>query len=248
VDDARRTSFDRRAALYDAVRPGYPDALVDHLLDRTGARSIVEIGAGTGKATALFARRGCTLTALEPGANLAAVLRANVPTATVVETTFEAWPESPHDLVIAAQAWHWVDPAVRYVKAARVAPALAIITNEKAMLDEALRDELDACYGRHASHLDEKPGDRVAAKHAMFGGELAASGCFAEIDVRLFPWTAHYPVRAYIDLLDTYSDHIVLPDAQRLALYADIAGVIDRHGGSIEIPYVAMLFLAFRQR
>ena len=49
-------------------------------------------------------------------------------------------------------------------------------------------------------------------------------------------------------LLDTYSDHIVLPDAQRLALYGDIAAVIERHGGSIEIPYVALLFLAFRQR
>jgi len=45
----------------------------------------------------------------------------------------------------------------------------------------------------------------------------------------------------------TYSDHIVLPHAQRLALYADTTAVIDRHGGSIEIPYVAMLFLAFRR-
>jgi hypothetical protein len=131
---------------------------------------------------------------------------------------------------------------------AQVAPALAIITNEKEWLDPALRDELDACYQRHAPHLDEKPGDRVAAKRAMFGGELTASGCFGEIDVLLFPWTARYTAREYVDLLDTYSDHIVLPDAQRLALYADTTAVIDRHGGSIEIPYVAMLFLAFRTK
>ena len=236
-------SFDRRAALYDAVRPGYPDALVDDLLDRTGARRILEIGAGTGKATQAFARRGCAITALEPGANLAALLRRNVPAATVIETTFEAWPEAPHDLVMAAQAWHWVDPALRYAKAAQVAPALAIISNEKAALPRELGAELDAVYRHHAPALVDEPRDGVAAKRAVFGGELAASGLFGEIDVRLYPWTQPYAATAYVQLLDTYSDHIVLPDVERRALYAAIRAVIDRRGG-IEIPYVTMLFFA----
>jgi len=236
-------SFDRRAALYDAVRPGYPEALVTDLLDRTGARRIVEIGAGTGKATALFARRGCAITALEPGAHLAALLRRNVPEAAVIETTFEAWPEAPHELVMAAQAWHWVDPAIRYAKAARVAPALAIISNEKAALPRELQAELDTAYRHHAPALVDEPHDGVAAKRTLFGGELAASGLFGEIDVRLYPWTQPYAATAYVQLLDTYSDHIVLPDVERRALYAAIRAVIDRRGG-IEIPYVTMLFFA----
>ena len=237
-------SFDRRAALYDAARPGYPEALVDDLLDRTGARRIVEIGAGTGKATALFARRGCAITALEPGAHLAALLRRNVPSATVIETTFEAWPEAPHDLVMAAQSWHWVEPSVRYAKAAAVAPALAIISNEKAALPRELQAELDAAYRHHAPAMAEEPRDRVAAKRAQLGGELAASGLFGELDVKLYPWTHSYAARAYVHLLDTYSDHIVLPDAARRALYAEIRAVIERRGGAIEIPYVTMLFFA----
>src|SRR6185369_16029825 len=120
IDEARRRSFDASAELYDAVRPGYPDALAEELL-ATAGRRVLEIGAGTGKATVVFARHGASIVALEPGGKLAAVLRRNVAghDVTVEETTFEAWPiAQPFDLVMAAQAIHWVDPAVRYHKAA----------------------------------------------------------------------------------------------------------------------------------
>jgi hypothetical protein len=51
IDEARRTSFDRKAKLYDAVRPSYPAALVDDVIARCSPRRMLEIGAGTGKAT-----------------------------------------------------------------------------------------------------------------------------------------------------------------------------------------------------
>jgi len=77
IDEARRLSFDASAALYDAARPGYPDALADDLL-ATAGRRVLEIGAGTGKATVVFARRGASIVAIEPGPSLAVVLRRNV--------------------------------------------------------------------------------------------------------------------------------------------------------------------------
>lgn len=77
IDEARRLSFDAGAALYDAVRPSYPDVLADDLL-ATAGRRVLEIGAGTGKATVVFARRGASIVAIEPGPSLAAVLRRNV--------------------------------------------------------------------------------------------------------------------------------------------------------------------------
>src|SRR5882672_11678836 len=106
IDEARRTSFDARAELYDAIRPSYPDALADDVIAAAGRR-ILEIGAGTGQATVVFARRGASIVAIEPGASLAAVLRKNVVgrDVTVEETTFEAWPIArPFDTVIAAQS------------------------------------------------------------------------------------------------------------------------------------------------
>jgi protein-L-isoaspartate O-methyltransferase len=126
-DHARRTSFDRQAERYDQARPSYPAALVDHVVDRCDPARMLEVGAGTGKATVRFARSGRALVAVEPGERLAEVLRRNV------------------------------------------------------------------------------------------------------------------------DLMTTYSDRALLPDAQRGPLVADLAAAIERRGGTIEIPYVALVWLAHRR-
>src|SRR3954463_1654193 len=143
IDETRRQSFDARATLYDAARPSYPEALARELL-ATAGRRVLEIGAGPGKATAVFARQGASIVALEPGLRLADVLRRNVAgyDVTIENTTFEAWPIArPFDLVIAAQSIHWVDPSVRYPKAAEVlAPGgvLAVIRNERRPFEPGL--------------------------------------------------------------------------------------------------------------
>jgi SAM-dependent methyltransferase len=249
VDEARRTSFDRKAELYDAVRPSYPAALIDDVIARCSPARILEIGAGTGKATVAFARVRRELVAIEPGANLAAVLRRNVagfPHVTVEQTTFEAYTGRGFDLVYAAQAMHWVDPAVRYAKPAellRPGGALAVITNEKAAIDPALRRELDDAYARWFSH-GPRPAELEEVERTWLD-EIDASRQFGPVHVGRFPWTASYTTRDYLALLDTYSDHAVLPDDQRRSLYAQISDAVERHGGRVEIPYVAIAFLAF---
>jgi SAM-dependent methyltransferase len=246
LDESRRTSFDRHPELYDAARPSYPEALVDDVLARTGARRIVELGAGTGKATVRFARRGCAITAIEPGAGMAAVLRGNVAglDVTVVESRFEDWRGPEHDLVLAAQAFHWIDPAVRFARTAAAAPWLALVTNEKAPLDPPLYAELGAAYARW------KPGggiDDLAAARAGWIAEIDASGLYGPVHAGEFPWRARYTRSEYLDLLATYSDHAVLPDDRRAPLFEAIGAAIDRHGGSIDLPYVAMAFVARRR-
>ena len=249
IDQARRTSFDRKAELYDAVRPSYPAALVEDVMARCTPRRMLEIGAGTGKATVVFARAGREIVAIEPGAQLAAVLRRNVagfPHVTVEGTTFEAYGGSGFDLVYAAQALHWIAPAARYARPAallRPGGALAAITNEKAAIEPALRRELDAAYARWVP--DGPRWVPLAQVERAWIDEFDASERFGPVHVGRFPWTASYTTRDYLALLDTYSDHAVLPDDQRCELYGDIARAIDRHGGGIAIPYVAIVFLAF---
>jgi SAM-dependent methyltransferase len=245
-DETRRTSFDRSAELYDAARPSYPEALADDLLARTGARRVLEIGAGTGKATRVFARRGCAITAIEPGARMAAVLRRNVAghDVTVVESRFEDWRGPEHDLVLAAQAFHWIEPATRCLRTAAAAPWLAVVTNETASLDPPLRAELDAAYARWipaktaTSDLD--------AVRAGWVDEIAASGRYGPVHVGQFPWHTRYSRPGYLDLLATYSDHAVLPAPDRAALFEAIGAAIDRRGGSIEVSYTTMALVARR--
>lgn len=254
IDEIRRTSFDRKAEQYDAVRPSYPESLIDAALARTGAHRLLEVGAGTGKATLLFARRGCSILAIEPSPNMAAVLRrhaAALPNITIEETTFEAWPgaDGSFELAFASQAIHWIDPAVRYTKLAsslRPGGSLAILRNEHQSVDPELRAEWDLAYARWFPTEDTSQWPIERARDLVVD-EIDASGCFGPVHVELVPWTASYTSREYRDLLDTYSNHAVLPDAQRLPLYEAITAAIDRRGGRLELPYSSMLCLAQRR-
>ncbi|MGA3219780.1 MAG: class I SAM-dependent methyltransferase [Acidimicrobiales bacterium] len=94
------------------------------MVEATGlgpAAQLLEVGCATGKATLPLARRGFVITCLEPGPALAAAARTNLSgfEVRVIQERFERWPpDRPYDLVLAATAWHWVDPKVRYHKAA----------------------------------------------------------------------------------------------------------------------------------
>ncbi|MGW3952029.1 class I SAM-dependent methyltransferase [Streptomyces sp. NPDC004752] len=104
----------------------------------------LEIGTGTGKLTIDLAGSGCRITAVEPGPALArvdrpggnAVARRQLPahpSVKVVVADFERWELSaePFDAVVCATAFHWIDPALRVVKAARAlrpGGCLALVT------------------------------------------------------------------------------------------------------------------------
>jgi hypothetical protein len=44
--------------------------------------------------------------------------------------------------------------------------------------------------------------------------------------------------------LNTYSDHLRLPEETRKHLLLSIGKVIEQHGGSVERPYLAVLYVA----
>ncbi|HKE20052.1 MAG TPA: methyltransferase domain-containing protein [Kofleriaceae bacterium] len=251
IDERRRVSFDSTADRYDAARPSYPEALFDDLIALARIRAdavVLEVGAGTGKATLPLARRGIEVIAIEPSANMAAVLRAKVDglRVAIAGTTFEAYrADRAADVVLSAQAFHWVDPSVRYVKAADVlAPggALALLRNDKGELDPGLASDLAGAY---AEHFADGPGPHSARhERSQIAAEIDASGRFGAVTVRTYPWSATYSAADYIRLLETYSDHAVLKPSRSQPLYRAIARAIERRGGSITIPYVAALHLA----
>ena len=120
-----RRTFEGVAGSYQRARPEYPAELFDDLLAVTGlppGDRVLEVGCATGKATLPLARRGFRVTCVELGADLARAARACLAgfAVEVVEGTFEDWRPRGDDrfgLVFAATAWHWIDPAQRYVRA-----------------------------------------------------------------------------------------------------------------------------------
>jgi SAM-dependent methyltransferase len=117
--------FNEIPELYDRVRPGYPGELFTDLVGITGmdeTSSVLEVGCGTGQATRSLAALGCPVTAVEPGAAMAALARqrlAALGNVTVETATFEEWNDRGRrfDVLVAASAWHWVDPSAGWQRA-----------------------------------------------------------------------------------------------------------------------------------
>jgi SAM-dependent methyltransferase len=124
-DDARRrelaAAFAAGGEHYERVRPGYPREAVDWIVP-DGARTAVDLGAGTGKFTELLVARGLAVTAVDPSADMLAQLAARLPSVTCVAAPAErtGLPEASADVVVAAQAWHWFDTAAATREAARL--------------------------------------------------------------------------------------------------------------------------------
>lgn len=139
--------FDIASPEYASVRPAYPASVVDQLVevtrrglaDHSASKSdpageqgprIADIGAGTGKMSALIAERGICVEAVEPSEamrqQMSEALEDRSPlwrhliaihNGTAEDTGL---PTGSVDLVVYAQSWHWVDEELASYEASRI--------------------------------------------------------------------------------------------------------------------------------
>lgn len=254
----QRLIFDEVAELYDRARPAYPGELVDDVMRLAGIPEggrVLELGAGTGQATRLFAARGCEILCLEPGPNMARVALEKLavfPEVDIEVTTFEAWPLEPQsfDLVIAAQASHWVDPEVLFEKAAdslRPEGGLAIFWNRPLLGAGALEDAIQAQYLRIAPELSARlPGTSPVAAARDPVREIQASNRFGSVSRAEYAWQETYTAEGYANLMKTQSNHRLLAPNRMAKLHELIEDTIESFGDSIVVSYVTELFFARR--
>ena len=114
IHETAARGFSAAADAYERGRPDYPAdavAMIVEQLDLRPGRTVLELGAGTGKLTRLLVPSGARVLALEPVAEMRERLAATTPSAELVEGTAEAipLPAGCVDAVVAAQAFHWFD-------------------------------------------------------------------------------------------------------------------------------------------
>lgn len=251
----QRFTFDEVAELYDRARPGYPEALIDDLVSLSGiapGARVLELGCGTGQLTRSLARRGFRVLCLEPGANMASVARqrlADFPAVEVVSESFEKWPieTGAFALVASAQAFHWIDPAIRFTKAAEAlheGASLAVIGNAVVSRESPVWTAIQTAYAAHTPELSAGVATRWYGPEGPIRGDFDESALFGLVGSRHHPWSRIYTASEYLDLLRTHSDHRLLPEAQHELLLSAIRRVIDLHGGSVEVEYEAHLYVA----
>jgi SAM-dependent methyltransferase len=248
-DRVRAESFGAVAELYDRARPSYPAALIDALL-ADGAQRVLDVGCGTGIAGALLAARGCAVLGVEVDERMAAVARAK---GLAVEIApFERWDPAGRtfDLVIAGQAWHWIEPHSGAEKAASV-----LVDGGRVGLFWNLGDPAPPIGGR----LDDvyaalEPGLRersaVSERRRMrlrLAAEALRSDHFEPPSVRGFPWRRTYDSASWLEFLRSHSDHQTLPVPRRERLLAALGEAIDGADGTVDVDYETVLVSARRR-
>jgi SAM-dependent methyltransferase len=254
--DAFRVLFDEDPDTYDRTRPVAPDSVFDDIVQLAGLRpgsTVLEIGPGTGQATRPLAGRGVRILALELGPRLAARAGQNLaafPDVTVRATSFEAWDpgDATFDAVFACNSFHWIDPAIRFVKAAAVLKPnghLVVVATPVVIPEDASRfwwDVQDDWVAVGAERLDPATAhpDRVDDLRSA----VRASGLFEEPMVTRHRFDISRTAEEYATNLSTQSGVKGLPADARAELVERIRRRVEAHGGTLVVHHLAVLTVA----
>ncbi|HXB49688.1 MAG TPA: class I SAM-dependent methyltransferase [Streptosporangiaceae bacterium] len=249
----RALSFGVVADAYERFRPGYPVELFDMVMTYAGqpVRNALEIGAGTGKATRLFAQRGVTVTATEPDGAMLAELRKHVPAnVTTVQAAFEDLRSAEsYGLVYAAAALHWTNPEGRWP---RIAPLLepggvfASFGGPVQLADAAVAEAVRAARAPFLESDEIPSPDGTPAGHHMQwpGTELQRSEWFADVQQSVIKRRLTMSSRDYIGHLSTVSAYLELPTSVQEQVFHRIMQVLPE---TVEIAADITVHLARRR-
>ena len=107
-----QSGFDADAARYARGRPDYPaevDGWLRDTLSLAPGKTVVDLGAGTGKFTRRLVATGAKVIAVEPVAAMRDRLTADLPEVEALDGNATAipLPDASVDAIVCAQAFHW---------------------------------------------------------------------------------------------------------------------------------------------
>ncbi|HEX3511148.1 MAG TPA: methyltransferase domain-containing protein [Solirubrobacteraceae bacterium] len=231
----RARSFGSVAAEYARGRPGYPAELVEWALGPEPL-DVLDVGAGTGKLTEAVAARH-RVVAIEPLAQMRALLEERLPDVRVVEGSAEELPVAGEsvDAVVVGAAFHWFDHEQALAEIARVlrGPSVLVLVGNSFDTSVEWQAELREILG---SATLGRPG------HWPEPERLART--FAEVDDRDFPHVQQITLAQLRDYASSRSSFAVLPEQVRAERLAEIDALWRRtpalsEAGAAEIRWVA---------
>jgi SAM-dependent methyltransferase len=236
-------SFELVADVYERARPEYPEEAVAWLvqeLDLREGRTVVDLGAGTGKLTRAMVPTRARVIAVEPGEAMLGELRRVVPGVEAVVGAAEAIPvaDGSVDAVTVGQAFHWFrhDEAVPEIRRVlRPGGALALIWNS--------RDQARPLQ-REVSELIKPfiPANRPPVGHSA--GALERSPLFGPVERRTFPFSQHLDANGVAERIASVSFVAAAPAERREELDRKLRDVVAEQGGVVDFAYLTEVYVS----
>jgi len=256
------TSFGTDARRYDRARPSYPRAMVDRILaESPGAGSgvragsgprVLDVGCGTGIVGRLFQAAGAEVLGVDPDERMAAQARAGGLEVEVAR--IEEWEPAgaTFNMVVAGQAWHWIDPVAGASTAGRaLGPGgrLAVFWNSFRP-PPGLGEAMTAVVKRVLPDTPLRNGlpgpDGYARLADRALGGMREAGVFQDLDTWFFDWERPYTRDEWLDAVPTFGGNNQLPAAQRDELLAGVGAAIDDIGGRFTMGYTTVVATAVK--
>ena len=226
-------SFGAQAAAYERGRPSYPPEAIDWLLP-PGARSVLDLGAGTGKLTTRLVERGLDVVAVDPIPEMLDLLTRSLPDTPALLGTAEdiPLPDDSVDAVLVAQAWHWFDPERAVKEVARVlrpGGRLGLVWNTR---DERLGWVKE--LGRIIGHENDP-----------FTAQVTLPDTFTAVQRHQVEWTNYLTPQALLDLVASRSYCITSPERVRAQTLDRVRELLATHPAlanatGLALPYVTV--------
>ncbi|MFC4242637.1 class I SAM-dependent methyltransferase [Gryllotalpicola reticulitermitis] len=233
----RAASFHSAADAYDAARPGYPAAALSWMVPDE-ARSILDLGAGTGKLTESLVAPGRQVFAVDPSSEMLRVLASKLPTveARVGGGEDIPLPDMSVDAVTVAQAWHWMDRA-------RAAAEIARVLRPGGILSLVWNNDDDRVpWVRELGGVDAEETPRV--RPAADGDAEPIEGFHAG-EAAGFEWVRRLTREEFIAYECSVSAFLVAREEEQRARVAYLHEVLERHPEIVHDGHIAYPVFTF---
>jgi ubiquinone/menaquinone biosynthesis C-methylase UbiE len=237
--------FELVADVYERARPSYPAETVAWLaerLDLRPGRTVLDLGAGTGKLTRSLVETGARVLALEPGDEMRAQLTAAVPEAEPVAAGAEAIPLADGSVhaATAAAAFHWfrLDETLPEIhRVLRPGGGLGLVWNR--------RDPDDALQRKVNELLQPLTPAGRRRRHRGWMEAIEASGLFGPLEEHTSAFADDLDGDALVERVRTISFVATAEGPERERLEAELRDLAEEAGGVVRFAYRTRAFVTF---
>lgn len=245
-----RTIFDTIPEQFDQYRPRYSAELFADLIAYAGigpGKVVLELGPGTGQATAPILNTGCDYHAIELGEHLCQLMQRKYgqrPNFSIVNDDFITHPfgGQQFDLIYSAATIQWIPEEIAFSKTFQLLKpggtlAMMLTRSDYRAHNEDLYQRIQQVYDQHfkpEKHYQQQ-GFRYTSAHE-YG--------YCPVEKREYSGQRILTADEYAGYCGTHCDHIDLPEPHRLRFFDGLREAVWEAGNQIVFQDTYVLYLA----